>query len=158
MHRCRYLARNNIPANYPSCLILGKSRLSHHTKVTEAANSDPDVDPPLLNPNAVLDYVRYQRPNEMPDCRLLRNLSVDLGLVKNTRVVVVGTGSKSITVRMLQSIQVLGININSGDILLPRITFKQRLSSGHTICRRQFPLAPPYASTFDSCQGLTGDR
>ena len=32
------------------------------------------------------------------------------------------------------------------------------LPSGHTLFRKQFPLAPAYATTFNSCQGLTLDR
>jgi hypothetical protein len=141
--------------------------LEEHIEAVEAANINPDVDSdsPLPNPDAVLDYVRYRRPNGMPDYnltmkvggvyRLLRNFSIDLGLVKNARVVVVGLGSKLITVRLLRGTQTP--EVDPSDILLPRITFKERLSSGHTLCRRQFPLAPAYASTFHSCQGLTLD-
>ena len=87
--------------------------------------------------------------------RLLRNFSVDQGLVKNARVVVIGTGSRLITIRLLQDAQTPEAHYS--DILLPRITFKDRLQSGHTLCRRQFPLTPAYASTFHSCQGLTLD-
>jgi hypothetical protein len=142
--------------------------LEEHTEVAEAANTGSDTtDSPLPNPDAVLDYVRHQRPSGMPDyCltvkvggvyRLLRNFSIEEGLVKNVRVVVIGTGSKLITVHLLHSAQTPRAN-SSNDILLPRITFKERLRSGHTLCRRQFPLAPAYASTFHSCQGLTLDR
>ena len=141
--------------------------LEEHSEVAEGTSLDPNVDSPLPNPDAVLDYVRHQRPNGMPDYnlrvkvggvyRLLRNFSIDLGLVKNTRVVVVGLGSKLIAIRVLQSSQTYDA-VTPGDILLPRITFKERLRSGHTLCRRQFPLASAYASTFHSCQGLTLDR
>ena len=139
--------------------------LEEHTEVAEAAEIDSDTTSPLPTPDAILDYVQHQRPNGMPDYRLtvkiggvyrlLRNFSIDQGLVKNARVVVVGTGSRLITIRPLHSTQTP--RTNSGDILLPRITFKERLRSGHTLCRRQFPLAPAYASTFHSCQGLTLD-
>jgi ATP-dependent DNA helicase PIF1 len=129
--------------------------LEEHSEAAEAANADSETDLPLPNPDAILDYVRHQRPNGMPDYnlmvkvggvyRLLRNLSIERGLVKNVRVVVVGTGSKLVTIRPLQNTRTPGTDCS--DILLPRITFKERLSSGHTLCRRQFPLAPAYAST-----------
>jgi len=139
--------------------------LEEHAQVAGAVNAASDVDSPLPNPDAVLDYVRCRRPSGVPDYsltvkvggvyRLLRNFSIDQGLVKNARVVVVGTGSKLVTIRLLQGTQTPGTS--ASDILLPRITFKERLQSGHTLCRRQFPLAPAYASTFHSCQGLTLD-
>ena len=140
--------------------------LEEYTEVMSETNADSNINSPLPNPDNILDYVRYQRPKGMPDYsltvkvggvyRLLHNFSIDLGLVKNTRVVVVGLGSKLLTIRVLQDSSTPGFIPN--DILLPRITFKENLRSGHTLCRRQFPLAPAYASTFHSCQGLTLDR
>ena len=79
-----------------------------------------------------------------------------MGLVTNVQVVVTRMGSKLVTIRMLQDTQVPGTD-PSTNILLPCITLKERLPSGHTLCRWQFPLAPAYAPTFHSCQGLTLD-
>ena len=82
---------------------------------------------------------------------------MDRGLVKNVCVVVVDVGTRIVTVRLLCP----GDLTNSGigeDILIPRISFLHQLPSGHTtLLRRQFPLAPAYATTFNSCQGLTLD-
>lgn len=79
---------------------------------------------------------------------------MDRGLVKNARVVVTDVGQRLTTVRVLQhETRQLG-----EEILLPRITFTADLPSGHTLVRHQFPLAPAYATTFNSCQGLTLDR
>jgi len=140
--------------------------LEEHTEVVEMMNIGSGGDSPLPNPDAVLDYIQYRHPNGMPDYsltakvggvyRLLRNFSINMGLVKNARVVVTGTGSKLIAIRVLQDTQTSRTN-PTADILLPHITFKERLRSGHMLCRRQFPLAPAYASTFHSCQGLTLD-
>ena len=47
--------------------------------------------------------------------------------------------------------------IDDESILIRRISFTSTLSSSHTLLRRQFPLAHAYATTFNSCQGLTLD-
>ena len=84
----------------------------------------------------------------------MRNLSVDRGLVKNCRVIVKALG-KSVV-----SVQVITKNGPSPEeVILPRINFTYAIpGSGFTLCRKQFPLAPAYATTFNSCQGLTLDK
>ena len=65
-------------------------------------------------PEGILDYVSQHTPPGFPHhtlkiktnaiFRLLRNFSIDLGLVKNICVVVVHTGSRLVTVRILRGI------------------------------------------------------
>ena len=143
-------------------LFCAADSLEEHTNVL--GDSESEV---LPTPDAILDYVSKVRPKGMPDhllrikiggvYRLLRNLSVDRGLVKNTRVVVTGIGRKLITVHRLTPFGD-GQSSDCNDILLPRITFKEILPSRHTLLRKQFPLSAAYASTFHSCQGLTLDQ
>ena len=120
----------------------------------------------LRSPNSILDFVSRHPPPGMPPFtveikknavyRLLRNFSIDRGLVKNARVVVTDAGSRLISVRILRHNR--SNFLDEDDILIPRITFTAILPSGHTLVRKQFPLAPSYATTFNSCQGMTLDR
>jgi ATP-dependent DNA helicase PIF1 len=120
----------------------------------------------LRSPNSVLDFVsRNQLPGMPPFTltikknavyRLLRNFSIERGLVKNARVVITDVGQRLISIRVLRAS--LQDTMNSEIILIPRITFSTKLASGHTLLRQQFPLGPSYATTFHSCQGMTLDR
>jgi ATP-dependent DNA helicase PIF1 len=89
-------------------------------------------------------------------CRIMRNLSIKNGLVKNMRVVITNLGKHVLSVRRLTIQDNRGV-MDTETILLPRIKFIERLRSGHTLERRQFPVALAYSSTFNSCQGLTLD-
>jgi hypothetical protein len=119
----------------------------------------------LISPDSALDYAARQTPPGLPShtltvkvngvYRLLRNFSLDRGLVKNVRVVVVDVDTRIVTVRLLHPGDLT--DSEGEDILIPRISFLYQLPSGHTLLRRQFPLAPAYATTFNSCQGLTLD-
>lgn len=121
----------------------------------------------LEGEQGILDHVSRNTPPGLPPSlltlkpgavvRLLRNFSVDRGLVKNVRAVVEGTGDRLIRVRLLSIENGVGI-IDPEEVLIPRICFSESLHSGHTLLRRQFPLALAYATTFNSCQGLTLDR
>jgi hypothetical protein len=89
--------------------------------------------------------------------RIMRNFSIDKGLVKNTRCVITALGRHVVAVRKLVSVGSRNDRILE-DILIPRITFTHSLESGHTLVRKQFPLTLAYASTFNSCQGLALDH
>jgi PIF1-like helicase len=116
---------------------------------------------------SILDYVAHQTPPGLPPhcleiktCAvycLLRNFSIDRQLVKNTCVVVTEIGNRIITAKVLRDRPTFGNQVEE-DIVIPCITFSYVLSSGHTLLRRQFPLALAYSTTFHSCQGQTYDR
>ena len=141
------------------------SRIEGSSRTYLAADSLMEIeDAGLESPDAILDFVAHRTIPGLPPhtlsvkvggvYRLMRNFSLDRGLVKNVRAVVVGVGTRLITIRLLRDNRVEDIN----DILIPRITFTHTLQSKHTLHRRQFPLAPAYATTFNSCQGLTLDK
>lgn len=142
------------------------NRVDGQLRTFFAADKLKECEDANLPPSAgVLDYVMRHTPPGLPPhsvsvkvgavCRLLRNFSIDRGLVKNVRVVVTDVGSRLITVRVICADN---SSPPSEDILLPRIVFETQLRSGHTLSRRQFPIAPAYATTFNSCQGLTLDK
>lgn len=120
----------------------------------------------LIPPDSVLDYFASHTPPGLPShsltikvnaiYRLMRNFSIDLALVKNSHVIVIGVGARLITVRILRDLAD-GTSLDANDIIIPCICFTHTLQSGHTLLRHQFPLAPAYATTFNSCQGLTLD-
>jgi len=121
----------------------------------------------LASPDSVLDYAAKQTPPGLPPhtlqvkvngiYRLIRNFSVDRGLVKNARVIVTELGNRLITVRLIHQ-RGSTLYADDEDVLIPRISFTYVLPSGHTLLRRQFPLTLGYATTFNSCQGLNLDR
>lgn len=123
-------------------------------EIEDAGIESPDTDvarqtPPGLPPHSLTIKVNAVY-------RLMRNLSIDHGLVKNVRVLVVDIGARLLTVRILRGLSGVG-DVLAEDIIIPRITFEHTLHSGHTLVRCQFPLAPAYATTFNSCQCLTLD-
>jgi len=86
----------------------------------------------------------------------MRNLSLEKGLVKNARVRIVELGRYVLRVQLLLD-SFLGNDDRS--FYLPRITFDfQPQRTSWTVQRRQFPLRLAYATTFNSCQGLTLDK
>lgn len=119
-----------------------------------------------ISAQAVLADVAHSPPPGLPAhalslkvhgvYRLMCNYAPARGLVKNTRVVVRAVGKRVVTVRILRGLAGVSV-VEPEDILISRIAFSTPLPSGHTLVRRQFPLAPAYATTFNSCQGLTLD-
>ncbi|KAI6153109.1 helicase-like protein [Pisolithus tinctorius] len=119
----------------------------------------------IIPPQSMLDYVASNcppglPPHALPICCggvycLMWNFSIDQGLVKNCHVVIISTSCHLITVCII-----LGSPTSfdtSDNILIPQITFTSSLHSRHTLQCSQFPLAPAYATMFNSCQGLMLD-
>ncbi|KAG2343442.1 hypothetical protein BDR05DRAFT_884329, partial [Suillus weaverae] len=77
------------------------------------------------------------------------NMSVDKGLVRNARVRTTALHNRFVEVQIPQA----------GEVhRLPRITFsfiRAPARPSWTVNRKQFPLRPAYATTFNGSQGLT---
>jgi ATP-dependent DNA helicase PIF1 len=161
------LAPTNKQVNDYNAAIL--SRIAGNQKTyfaTDTLKESDDIG--LSTPCAVLDYIATKDLPGLPPhylqikkngiYRLLRNLSIDRGLVKNARVVVTDFANRVIKVQLLHKYTTAPFS-SDNDILIPRITFSMELPiSGYTLRRKQFPLALSYATTFNSCLGLTLDR
>ncbi|EJT96989.1 hypothetical protein DACRYDRAFT_29761, partial [Dacryopinax primogenitus] len=88
-------------------------------------------------------------------CALMRNLSMQKKLVKNAHVVVEALNQCFVQVCILNMDGQLGNELHC----IPHIhfTFKPHCASW-TVIHNQLPLCLAYATTFNSCQGLTLDR
>ena len=82
---------------------------------------------------------------------VMRNLSIEDGLVKNARVQVVSLHPNMIQLRLLQQGAIVPT-----DYVCNMPTFYLR-NTNWTVKRCQFPLRLAYATTFNSCQGLVLD-
>jgi ATP-dependent DNA helicase PIF1 len=161
------LAVTNSQIDEYNAIMLG--RIHGDERIYFAADSLSEADDiGLDSPQSILDFVATHTPVGLPAhnlliktdavFRLLRNFSPYFGMVKNCRVVITGLGNKHISVRILRTLGGAP-RLDDEEFFIPRITFTHVLDqSGHTLIRRQFPLAPSYATTFNSCQGLTLDR
>ncbi|KZO90372.1 hypothetical protein CALVIDRAFT_461514, partial [Calocera viscosa TUFC12733] len=88
-------------------------------------------------------------------CALMRNFSVKTKLVKNARVVVQSLHQRFVQIRVLSTNGQLGEELHC----IPRIRFQFKpYRSSWTVVRVQLPLRLAYATTYNSCQGLTLDR
>jgi hypothetical protein len=121
----------------------------------------------MTAPEATLDYaMRHSPPGLAPYAlrvkpggiyRFMRNMSVDKGMVKNMQCVITDLGSRLITVRFVRGAGSIGY-VGTEEVLIPHINFNATFpASRYTLMCRQIPLAPAYATTFNSCQGLTLD-
>jgi len=159
------LAPTNRQVNVYNDIIL--TRVQGEERIYMAADSLKEVNAAgLVSPASALDFAAKQTPPGLPShtltiktnaiYRLLRNFSLDRGKVKNVRVIVTELGNRLITVRLIRNRD--GEPDTYGEeLLIPRISFSHTLQSGHTLLRRQYPFAPGYATTFNSCQGLNLD-
>ena len=85
----------------------------------------------------------------------MRNLDINAGLVKNRRIIIHDIHHSFITIRLIGSNSANDRNT----FCIPRINFSfQPARCPWTVNRHQFPLRLAYATTFNSCQGLTLDR
>ena len=92
-------------------------------------------------------------------CTVARNLSIENGLVKNARIIVWQLHQYSVMVRLLPFQTSVLPSDNGQTFPFSRINFEfNPQHSSWTILRRQLPLRLAYATTFNSCHGLTLDR
>ena len=99
-----------------------------------------------------------RQPGAPPHClrlvtgalyELMRNFSSEHRLMNHSVVILKSVHEHHVCIETLQ-----------GELFpLPRICFRMAMAgSNSTMCRRQYPLRPAYAATFNGCQGTTLDR
>lgn len=114
---------------------------------------------------ATPDYLSLQTHNGIPGhllwlkrgcvCTIMRNLSIQNGLVKNVRIVIHNLHRQFIQVQVVDHC----LNSLGAVHCIPRIRFEfSPAYSSWAINRIQFPLCLAYICTFNSCIGLTLDK
>ena len=142
--------------SFPSFHVLIDKQESYYSANVIKENENNDTDPDflsLLNHNGI--PLHHLRLKVGAICSLMRNMSVQKGLVKNARLIVEQLHHRFIQVRLINNLT----GHLSEPLCLPRIRFEfSPPKSSWTVQRIQFPLRLAYASTFHGCVGLTLDR
>lgn len=121
-----------------------------------------------LHGDVLTDYLAMQNEPGIPPhclmlkqdaiCTIARNLNLETGLVKNARVIVRQINNYSIEVEVLP-LRAQQQGQPAPTYLLSRIVFEfVPFRTSWTVQRLQYPLRLAYATTFNSCQGLTLDQ
>lgn len=117
------------------------------------------------HPEATPDYLTLLTHNGIPAhelrlkegcvCSLMRNMSVQKGLVKNARLIIERLHQRYVEIRVINN-----RTGQLGDIhCIPRIRFQfTPPRASWTVQRLQFPLRLAYSATFNGSQGLTLDK
>jgi len=145
-------------------------RLPGREKVYWSYDTVKEGNVPNLHGDVLADYLGMLYEPGIPShklrlkvgaiCTVARNLSINNGLVKNARVIIEQLHQYSVMVKLLP-FQTSALLPSNRCLTFPfsRINFDfnpQR--SSWTLLRKQLPLRLAYATTFNSCQGLTLDR
>lgn len=125
-------------------------------------NDEMINDHPVATPDYLVQLTHPGIPNHEIRLKvrsiysIMRNISIDKGLVKNTHVIITNLGQRLIEVSTIKN---NSLTDTTQTHLIPRINFYfQPDYCSWTVHRKQFPLRLSYSTTFNSCQGLTLDR
>ena len=145
-----------IPFPLSFALLLTHSSESYYSaniiKENENNETDPDFLSLLTHNGIPLHHLRLKTG---AICSLMRNMSVEKGLVKNARLIIEQLHHRFIQVRVINNLT----DTISDPLCIPRIRFE--FTPDHcswTVHRIQFPLRLAYATTFHGCVGLTLDK
>ncbi len=92
-------------------------------------------------------------------CSLMRNMSVEKGLVKNARVIIHRMHARYLEVKVIPNTTRQHVTPTGEIHCIPRLHFDFKPENcAWSVRRTQFPLRLAYATTFHSCLGLTLQR
>ncbi|CAG8534291.1 32780_t:CDS:2 [Gigaspora margarita] len=118
-------------------------------------------DHPVATPDYLVQLTHPGIPNHSirlkvrSICSIMRNISINKGLVKNAHIIITNLGQRLIKVSTFKN---NGLTNTTETHLIPRINFYfQPDYCLWTVHRKQFPLRLAYSTTFNSYQELTLD-